>query len=145
MSAAEPVNPQRVYWELSPRLPENCILSCDSGTSAAWYARDLKIRPGMMASLSGGLATMGCGVPYAIAAKFVHPERVAIALVGGLGQKQENAAEQEHGGPRLNTGVITYETNYRVIPDSTPARNARTLILKTYLQHSKHCRVAQAT
>ena len=96
MSAAEPVNPQRVYWELSPRLPENCILSCDSGTSAAWYARDLKIRPGMMASLSGGLATMGCGVPYAIAAKFVHPDRVAIALVG-------DGAMQMNGNSELVT------------------------------------------
>jgi len=82
MEAAEPVNPQRVFWELSPRLPDNCIISCDSGSAANWYARDLKIRPGMMASLSGGLATMGPAVPYAIAAKFAYPERVAIALVG---------------------------------------------------------------
>ncbi|MCK9622752.1 MAG: thiamine pyrophosphate-requiring protein [Methylobacter sp.] len=82
MEAAEPVNPQRVFWELSPRLPDNCIISCDSGSAANWYARDLKIRSGMMASLSGGLATMGPAVPYAIAAKFAYPERVAIALVG---------------------------------------------------------------
>jgi pyruvate dehydrogenase (quinone) len=76
------LNPQRVFWELSPRLPDNCILSADSGSSANWFARDLKIRPGMKASLSGNLATMGPGVPYAIAAKFAFPERVAIALVG---------------------------------------------------------------
>lgn len=82
MEPAQPINPQRVFWELSPRLPDNCIISCDSGSAANWYARDLKIRPGMMASLSGGLATMGPGVPYAIAAKFAYPERVAIALVG---------------------------------------------------------------
>jgi pyruvate dehydrogenase (quinone) len=82
MESANPINPQRVFWELSPRLPDNCIISCDSGSAANWYARDLKIRQGMMASLSGGLATMGPGVPYAIAAKFAHPERVAIALVG---------------------------------------------------------------
>jgi pyruvate dehydrogenase (quinone) len=82
MESAKPINPQRVFWELSPRLPDNCIISCDSGSAANWYARDLKIRQGMMASLSGGLATMGPGVPYAIAAKFAHPERVAIALVG---------------------------------------------------------------
>ena len=74
-----PINPQRVFWELSPRLPENCILSSDSGSAANWYARDLKIRRGMMASLSGDLATMGPGVPYAIAAKFAFPDRVAIA------------------------------------------------------------------
>jgi pyruvate dehydrogenase (quinone) len=82
MNAADPVNPQRVFWELSPRLPEGCILTCDSGTSAAWYARDLKIRRGMLASLSGGLATMGPAVPYAIAAKFAHPQRPVIALLG---------------------------------------------------------------
>ena len=76
------LNPQRIFWELSPRLPDNCILSADSGSSANWFARDLKIRPGMKASLSGNLATMGPGVPYAISAKFAFPDRVAIALVG---------------------------------------------------------------
>ena len=82
MSEHRPINPQRAFWELSPRLPENCILSSDSGSAANWYARDLKIRRGMMASLSGSLATMGPGVPYSIAAKFAFPDRVAIALVG---------------------------------------------------------------
>ncbi len=82
MNPAEPINPQRVFWELSSRLPDRCILTSDSGTAANWFARDLKIRPGMMASLSGNLATMCPGVPYAIAAKFAYPERVAIALVG---------------------------------------------------------------
>jgi pyruvate dehydrogenase (quinone) len=82
MTSANPINPQRVFWELSSRLPDNCILSSDSGSAANWFARDLKIRRGMMASLSGTLATMGPGVPYAIAAKFAFPDRVAIALVG---------------------------------------------------------------
>jgi pyruvate dehydrogenase (quinone) len=82
MAAAEPINPQRVFWELSPRLPDECIISCDSGSAASWYARDLKIRRGMMASLSGTLATMGPAVPYAIAAKFCYPDRVAIAIAG---------------------------------------------------------------
>ena len=82
MNSANPINPQRVFWELSPRLPENCILTSDSGSSANWFARDLKIRRGMMATLSGNLATMGPGVPYAIAAKFAWPDRVSIALVG---------------------------------------------------------------
>ena len=82
MNEAKPINPQRVFWELSPRLPDGCILTCDSGTAAAWYARDLKMRAGMMGSLSGGLATMGPAVPYAIAAKYAHPDRPVIALVG---------------------------------------------------------------
>lgn len=82
MNAANPVNPQRVFWELSPRLPDQCILTCDSGTSAAWYARDLKIRRGMMASLSGGLASMGPAMPYAIAAKLAYPDRPVVAMSG---------------------------------------------------------------
>jgi pyruvate dehydrogenase (quinone) len=82
MQSAEPLNPQRVFWELSPRLPEGCILTADSGSGTNWYARDLKFRRGMMGSLSGGLATMGSGMPYAIAAKFAHPQRPVIALVG---------------------------------------------------------------
>jgi pyruvate dehydrogenase (quinone) len=82
MDDARPINPQRVFWELSPRLPDDIILTCDSGTAAAWYARDLKLRRGMMGTLSGGLATMGCAVPYAIAAKFAYPTRPVIALVG---------------------------------------------------------------
>jgi pyruvate dehydrogenase (quinone) len=79
---ADPINPQWVFWELSPRLPDGCIITADSGSSADWFARDLKLRRGMMASLSGNLATMGPGVPYAIAAKFAHPGRPVIACVG---------------------------------------------------------------
>jgi len=82
MNDANPLNPQRVFHELSPRMPDDCILSADSGTAANWYARDLKIRRGMMASGSGNLATMGAAVPYAVAAKFCFPERVSIALTG---------------------------------------------------------------
>ncbi len=80
--AANPINPQLVFQELSKRLPDGAILSSDSGSSANWYARDIKLRQGMMASLSGTLATMGPGVPYAIAAKFAYPNRPVFALVG---------------------------------------------------------------
>ena len=79
---ANGINPERVFYELSPRLPDHCILSADSGSSANWYARYLDFRKGMMGSLSGTLATMGPGVPYAIGAKFAWPDRVPIALVG---------------------------------------------------------------
>lgn len=82
MSSAKPINPQQVFRELSPRLPDDCIISADSGSAAIWFARDLVIRKGMKASLSGTLATMCPGVPYAMAAKFAFPGRVAIALVG---------------------------------------------------------------
>src|SRR5690554_173071 len=79
---ADPINPQSLFSELSPLLPDRCILTADSGTSAFWYARNIKIRTGMMASLSGNLATMCPAVPYAIAAKFAYPDRVPIAFVG---------------------------------------------------------------
>jgi pyruvate dehydrogenase (quinone) len=81
-NSADPINPQYVYWELSKRLPDNCILSADSGSTAAWFARDLKIRKGMLASLSGNLATMCPAMPYTIAAKFAYPDRIPIGLIG---------------------------------------------------------------
>jgi pyruvate dehydrogenase (quinone) len=93
MAEADPVNPQRVTWELSPRLPDGVIVTSDSGSCANWYARDLKMRRGMMASLSGGLASMGAAVPYAIAAKFAHPDRPVIALVGDGAMQMNNMAE----------------------------------------------------
>jgi len=96
MNDAKPVNPERVFLELSKQLPDGAILSSDSGSSANWFARDVKIRRGMMASLSGTLATMGPGVPYAVAAKFAHPARVVVALVG-------DGAMQMNG----NNGLIT--------------------------------------
>jgi pyruvate dehydrogenase (quinone) len=82
MDSAEPLNPQRVFYELSPRLPENAIITADSGSVANWYARDLKMRRGMKASLSGGLASLGAGTPYAVAAKMAFPDRTVIACMG---------------------------------------------------------------
>jgi len=79
---ADPINPELLFWELSPRLPDNVIVSADSGTSANWFARALRFRRGMQASLSGTLATMCPGVPYTAAAKFAHPDRPAIGFVG---------------------------------------------------------------
>ncbi len=82
MEKADPLNPELVFWELSQRLPDNAILSGDAGTATNWYGRIIKMRRGMMGSLSGSLATMGPAVPYAIAAKFAYPDRVPIALTG---------------------------------------------------------------
>ncbi|KFI07734.1 thiamine pyrophosphate-requiring protein [Massilia sp. BSC265] len=82
LEPATPVNPQRVFTELSPRLPDGVVLAGDSGSVAAWYALHLEVRPGMLASLSGTLATMGSAVPYALAAKLAHPDRPVIALAG---------------------------------------------------------------
>jgi pyruvate dehydrogenase (quinone) len=79
---ANPLNPQLVFFELSPRLPDGAIITADSGSSANWWARDLKMRDGMKASISGNLATMACGAPYALAAKLAHPDRPVIACIG---------------------------------------------------------------
>jgi len=117
MQPASPINPQRITWELSPRLPDGVILTSDSGSCANWYARDLKIRRGMMASLSGGLASMGAAVPYAIAAKFAHPDRPVIAIVGDGAMQMNNMAElitvakywQEWADPRWIVCVLNNE------------------------------------
>jgi pyruvate dehydrogenase (quinone) len=93
MAKADPINPQRVAWELSPQLPDRAIITSDSGSCANWYARDLKIRRGMKCSLSGGLASMGAAVPYAIAAKLAYPDRPVIALVGDGAMQMNNMAE----------------------------------------------------
>jgi len=79
---ADPMNPQRVAHELSNVLPDDAIVTADSGSSTNWYARQVKLKKGNLASLSGTLATMAPGVPYAIAAKFAHPNRPVICFVG---------------------------------------------------------------
>jgi pyruvate dehydrogenase (quinone) len=80
--AATPLNPEKVFHELSARLPDGCIVTADSGSATNWWARHLRLRRGMRAALSGTLATMGPALPYALAAKFVHPDRPVIAVEG---------------------------------------------------------------
>ena len=114
MQSAEPLNPQRVFWELSPRLPENAIITADSGSVANWYARDLKIRRGMKASLSGGLASLGAGTPYAVAGKMAFPDRTVIACMGDGAMQMNGLNEmitiskywQEWSNPRLVVLVL---------------------------------------
>src|SRR3954454_15427645 len=82
MDSADPINPQRVFHELSKRLPDHAILLADSGSATNWWARHLKMRRGMKSALSGTLATMCPAVPYALAAKFAYPDRPVIACLG---------------------------------------------------------------
>ncbi len=96
MEPAKPINPQRVFWELSSHLPDRTILCGDCGSHTNWYARDVKLRRDMMGSLSGKLATMGSGVPYAIAAKMAYPDRPVLAMVG-------DGAMQMNGNSELVT------------------------------------------
>ena len=117
MIDAHPVNPQRVVWDLSPQLPADAIVTSDSGSCANWYARDYRVKRGQMASLSGGLASMGAAVPYAIAAKFAHPARPVVALVGDGAMQMNNMAElitvekywRRWTNPRLVTCVFNNE------------------------------------
>ncbi|EME60786.1 thiamine pyrophosphate-requiring protein [Amycolatopsis decaplanina] len=93
MLDAEPVNPMRIVHELSERIPEDAIVTADSGSATNWYARNLRMRGRMRGTLSGTLATMGSGVPYAIGAKFAHPDRPVIALVGDGAMQMNGMAE----------------------------------------------------
>ncbi len=93
MLEAEPLNPQRVFWDMSAQLPDDAILCGDSGSHTNWYARDVRLRGRMMGSLSGKLASMGSGVPYAIAAKMAHPQRPVIAMVGDGAMQMNGNAE----------------------------------------------------
>jgi pyruvate dehydrogenase (quinone) len=80
-----PMKPQVVAWELGKRLSDTAIVSSDSGTIATWFARQIPARRGQMYSLSGTLASMANGLPYAIAAQLAYPERQCVAFVGDGG------------------------------------------------------------
>ena len=111
---ADPVNPMLVFRELSDRLPPNAIVTADSGSSANWYARQLKFRADVRGSLSGNLATMGPGVPYGIGAKFGHPDRPVIVFAGDGAMQMNGLAElitikhywEQWVDPRLIVAVL---------------------------------------
>ena len=153
---ADPVNPMRIVWELSQRLPHNAIVAADSGSAANWYARHLRIRGDVRGSLSGTLASMGPAVPYAIGAKFAHPDRPAIAITGDGAMQMNGMAElltiaryaERWSDPRLVVAVlhnndlnqVTWElramggapkfTESQVLPDVSYADFARGLGLE---------------
>jgi pyruvate dehydrogenase (quinone) len=114
LTDADPVNPMRIFYELSQRMPANAIIAADSGSAANWYARHLRFTSGVRGSLSGTLATMGPGVPYAIGAKWAHPDRPAIAFVGDGAMQMNGLAElitisrywQQWHDPRLIVAVL---------------------------------------
>jgi pyruvate dehydrogenase (quinone) len=153
MMDADPINPQRVFWELSSRLPDYSILSSDSGSAANWFARDLRLREGMMASLSGTLATMGPGVPYAIAAKFTHPDRPAIALVGDGAMQMNGNSElitiakywQQWSDPRLvilvlnNTDLNQVTWEQRVLEGDPKLEASQDIPEFDYARYAEHC------
>jgi pyruvate dehydrogenase (quinone) len=80
-----PMKPQVVAHELGRRLAADAIVACDSGTITTWWARHIPVRRGQMHSVSGNLASMACGLPYAIAAQLAYPGRQVVAFVGDGG------------------------------------------------------------
>jgi pyruvate dehydrogenase (quinone) len=114
MVDADPINPLRLFHELSVRLPSDAIVAADSGSSANWYARQLKFRGQVRGSLSGNLATMGPGVPYGIGAKFGHPDRPVIVFEGDGAMQMNGLAElitikhywHQWADPRLIIAVL---------------------------------------
>lgn len=154
--SADPINPEYVAHTLDPLLPKDALVTADSGSTTNWYARHLTMRGSMRGSLSGTLATMGCAVPYAIGAKFAHPDRPAIALVGDGAMQMNGMAElitamkyqHEWEDPRLVIAVwnnqdlnqVTWEmramskspmfTASQLIPDVSYAHFAASLGLK---------------
>jgi pyruvate dehydrogenase (quinone) len=156
MVPAKPINPQRIFHELSPLLPDDVIMTGDSGSVANWYARDIAMRRGMMGSLSGSLASLGAATPYAIAAKFAHPHRPVIGFIGD-GAMQMNGLNEmitvgkywrSWGDPRFilmvlnnqDLNQVTWEERIQIgagktestqdIPDFPYARYAELLNLK---------------
>jgi pyruvate dehydrogenase (quinone) len=93
MNDADPINGQRVFWELSDQLPDGVMSTCDCGSATGWYARDVKLREGMFGSTSGTLATMGSALRYAIAVKFAHPDRPCVALLGDGAMQMDGVNE----------------------------------------------------
>ncbi|WAX56483.1 thiamine pyrophosphate-requiring protein [Jatrophihabitans cynanchi] len=156
MTDAEPINPMRIFHELSTRLPSNAIVAADSGSAANWYARHLKFHGDVRGSLSGNLATMGPGVPYVIGAKWAHPDRPAIAFAGDGAMQMNGLAElititrywEQWADPRLIVAVlhnndlnqVTWEmramegapkfTESQTLPDVDYAAFARSIGLK---------------
>ena len=89
----KPINPQHIFRELSPRLPDAVMICGDCGSHTGWYARDVKLRAGMASSASGKLASMGSGMPYALAAKMAHPQRPVLAIIGDGAMQMNGNAE----------------------------------------------------
>ena len=111
---ADPINPMLLFHELSGRMPDDLMVTADSGSSANWYARQLKFRGRMRGSLSGTLATMGPGVPYGIGAKFAHPDRPAVVFAGDGAMQMNGMAElitikhywESWSDPRLVVAIL---------------------------------------
>ncbi|QMU69319.1 thiamine pyrophosphate-requiring protein [Streptacidiphilus sp. P02-A3a] len=148
---ADPVNPEHVVHALDALLPDDVMLSADSGSSANWYARHLRMRGDMRGSLSGNLATMGPGVPYAVGAKFAHPDRPAIAIVGDGAMQMNGLAElitvakyyHEWSDPRLIVAVLNNRDLNQVSWEMRAMEGAPQFLPSQQLPDVPYARVAE--
>ncbi len=106
-----PMKPQVLAWELGRLLRDDAIVSCDSGTVATWWARHIPVRRGQMHSISGTLASMACGLNYAIAAQLAYPDRQCVAFVGDGGLSMLMGELSTAAKYRLPIRVIVVKNN----------------------------------
>jgi pyruvate dehydrogenase (quinone)/pyruvate oxidase len=108
----KPMKPQVIAHELGRRLPDNAIVASDSGTITTWWARHIPSKRGQMHSCSGNLATMACGLPYAIAAQIAYPDRMVVAFVGDGGFSMLMAELATCVKYELPVKIVVIKNNY---------------------------------
>ncbi|HTV14728.1 MAG TPA: thiamine pyrophosphate-dependent enzyme [Acidobacteriaceae bacterium] len=108
---AKPMKPQVVGWELGKRLPANAIVTSDSGTITTWWARYIPALRGQMHSCSGNLATMACGLPYAIGAAVAYPDRPVFCIIGDGGLSMLMGELITLAAYKLNIKVLVIQNN----------------------------------
>jgi pyruvate dehydrogenase (quinone)/pyruvate oxidase len=108
----KPMKPQVPAYEVGRRLRDDAIVSCDSGTITTWWARHIPAKRGQMHSVSGTLASMACGLPYALAAQIAYPERQVVAFVGDGGFSMLMADFVTAVKYKLPIKVVIIKNNY---------------------------------
>jgi pyruvate dehydrogenase (quinone)/pyruvate oxidase len=107
----KPMKPQVVGWELGKRIPENAIVVSDSGTITTWWARFVPSRAGQKHSCSGNLASMACGLPYAIAAAVAYPDRPVYCIIGDGGLSMLMGELITIAAYKLNIKIVVIKNN----------------------------------
>ena len=107
----KPMKPQVVGWELGKRIPANAIVTSDSGTITTWWARYVPALRGQKHSCSGNLATMACGLPYAIAAAIAYPDRPVFCIIGDGGLSMLLGELITVAAYKLNIKIIVIKNN----------------------------------
>lgn len=107
----KPMKPQVIGWELGKRIPSNAIVTSDSGTITTWWARYVPALRGQKHSCSGNLATMACGLPYAIAAAVAYPDRPVYCIIGDGGLSMLMGELVTVAAYKLNIKIVVIKNN----------------------------------